>query len=101
MFEIIKTITHVFLPTSLLVIALFCAFHFKKPRIYRSDSAGWLSIKDHPIPEDMRDFIATDGKNVEYIHSPKWGPHGKVYFESYKETFITHWQPLPDIPKKQ
>ncbi len=72
---------------------------FQKDKIYRGFPQGWLDIKTHKIPKDIRHFIATDGKKVEVLSSCTWGPYGEIYFSSYDKSFVTHWQPLPDVPK--
>lgn len=71
---------------------------FKKEKIYRGYPQGWLDIKSNPIPKDIKNFIATDGKTVEVIYMCTWGPYGEIYFNRYDKTFVTHWQLLPDVP---
>jgi hypothetical protein len=82
--------------TCLLLISHF----YHKDKIYRYPSDKWLEIKEHPIPDDIRGFLATDGKTVDYCYTIKWAPHGKIYFSEYSKTYISHWMPLPDVPEK-
>lgn len=85
-------------------LIFFCCsigiYFFQKEKIYRYTGNGWLDVKEYPIPDDARNFIVTDGKNVDCQYSIKWSPHGKIYFSEYQKTFVTHWQPLPDVPKE-
>lgn len=97
--EIIKTIANVLWMPIIMFFLMFGIIYFQKERIYRSFPSGWLDIKKYPIPEDIKYFIATDGNTVEYIYGLSWGPYGEVIFDKYKKTYITHWQPLPDLPK--
>jgi len=73
---------------------------FQKDKIYRCPSNEWIDIKKHPIPNDIRGFIATDCKKVDYLYEIIWGPYGEVYFNKYNKTYVTYWQALPDVPKK-
>lgn len=89
-----------FICLSIFIFALgYQKYYLNKQGYYRCSTTGWLSVKDHPIPEDIRGFIATDGNKVEYIYGLEWGPYGKVFMNKYEKTFITHWQPLPEPPK--
>lgn len=97
--EVIYAICQILLPSALIGIIIASVHYIHKDKIYRSNSTGWLSVKEYPIPEDIRDFLATDGNKVVCLYKPKWGPHGKVHFGEYDKTHITHWQPLPDVPK--
>lgn len=65
-----------------------------------SPTSGWMDIKKHPIPKDIRGFLGSDGKKVDYIYSVTWGPYGEVIFNNYDKTYITHWQALPQPPEK-
>lgn len=97
--EIIKCVFYTILPACIVMFCLSGIFYFQKDRIYRQNSTGWLDIKKNPIPEDIREFIATDGKTVECKFSVQWGRYGEVIFNNHKKTYITYWQPLPDVPK--
>lgn len=61
---------------------------------------GWMNINEYPIPEDIRDFLATDGKEVSHMYMINYNSQGKARFNIYKESYITHWQPLPSPPKE-
>ncbi len=99
--DIIKIIGYTILPYALgAFLGCSAIYLFQKEKIYRISSIGWLDIKKHPIPHDIRGFIGTDGKKVDYIYLVKWGPYGEVFFSEYNRTYITHWQPLPDLPEK-
>jgi len=84
------------------VAAIFfsgAVYIFQKDKIYRGFPEGWLDVKTHKIPKDIICFIATDGKKVDIIYQCNWAPYGEIYFNRYKNTYVTHWQPLPDAPK--
>lgn len=101
-YEIINSVFGCLIIPSLTFCFLFTGIYFyKKEKIYRYTTTDWLEIKKYPIPKDIRGFIATDGKKVEHIHSITWGPYGEVIFNKYDETYLTHWMPLPDVPKKE
>lgn len=106
MMEIIKNISNVlwlFVPACTIFIALTIHIRCKQPKIYRIPSQGWLHIKENPIPIDIKEYIASDGKEVSIKYDIKWGPRGEIYYKnnSYSNEFsyITHWQPLPDLPE--
>lgn len=106
--EIIKNIVYtlwVFVPFYLIFITLIVYTRYQQPKVYRIKSSGWLDIKNYPIPEDIEGFLATDGKKVDYKYNIQWGPYGNVIFrKSYsndKISYITHWQPLPDLPERK
>src|SRR5271169_6447531 len=80
--------------------AILIMHFFQKQKIYRYPTSDWMNIEHQPIPDDIRGFLATDGKTVEYCYFIKWAPHGKIYFSEYNKTYISHWMPLPDVPKK-
>lgn len=102
MIENINIIFRALLIPSFTFCFLFTGIYFyQKEKIYRYPSNDWLDIKKYPIPKDIRGFIATDGKKVEYLFFIKWGPYGEIFFDYNKETYITHWQPLPDLPKQK
>lgn len=82
------------------LIAAICIYLFQKEKVYRYPATGWMDVKTYPIPEDIRNFIATDGKEVDVIYAPSWGPHGKVLFQKYSNTYVKYWQPLPEAPNK-
>lgn len=94
---------------SYIISGLFCGsllivydiFFKKKQKIYRYPSAGWMDINKFPLPEDIKDYLATDGKDICHFYMPKYDSNGKTYFCSYDKTYITHWQPLPEAPNKK
>jgi Protein of unknown function (DUF551) len=98
--EAINEISKVMLPAA--VVALFMGgfLFLQKDRIYRQPSVGWLDVKTHKIPEDIKGFLATDGKKVDSKYQPEWGPNGEAIFNRYEKTYVTHWQPFPEPPKK-
>lgn len=94
-------VTTTLLPAFVMITCVILCIHFfQKERIYRYPASNWMRLEDHPIPEDIRGFIATDGQTVDYKYTLNWAPHGKIYFSEYNKTYITHWMPLPDAPKK-
>lgn len=98
--EIMKYMSVTLLSGALPFFLVAAGVHFlNKEKKYRFPGTGWLNIKEVPLPEDLKDYIATDGKKVEYKSSIRWAPYGKVYFCEYDKTYITHWQPFPDVPK--
>jgi len=97
--EIIRAILYTILPACIMVFCISGVFYFQKDRIYRGYPSGWLDIKKHSIPDDVRGFLGTDGKRVEYLYIVRWGPYGQIIFSEYDKTYLTHWQPLPDLPE--
>ena len=87
------------LPLTLIPLIMWGSLFFLwKDRVYRYRAQGWLDIKTHPISDDIRGFIATDGKKVDYLYLVEWGPYGEVLFNSYDKTYVKYWQPLPEAP---
>ena len=102
MYEIFKVISEcLFIPVLTFFLAITAIYFFQKEKIYRYECNTWLDIKSNPIPKDIKGFIATDGKYVDYIYIINWGPYGEIYFNFRKDTYVTYWQPLPDAPKKE
>jgi Protein of unknown function (DUF551) len=85
----------------ILTCVILCIYFFQKEKIYRYPSDKWLPIKEYPIPKDIRGFIGTDGKKVDYVYQVTWAPYGEIFFNTYDKTYITHWMPLPDAPKNK
>lgn len=88
----------------LLMIATFFFLGFivgsfsKRPKIYRFSATGWLKVKDYPIPEEIKEFIATDGEDVSRERGITYNSKGNPIM-GYDQKIITHWQALPDVPK--
>lgn len=101
-FKYILNLLWMFVPACIIILTLSIHDRYKQPKIYRVQSSGWLDIKTHPLPKDIKGYLATDGKEVDYKYSVEWGPYGDVYYrKSYytdKHTYITYWQPMPDLP---
>ncbi len=94
-----------FVPACLIYLTLSIHERYKRPKIYRVKSTGWLDIKTHPLPKGIKGFIATDGYEVDHKYGVEWGPYGDIFYKkSYfddKHTYITHWQPMPDVPNNK
>jgi hypothetical protein len=98
--NIVNSISLTIIPGTLIFLILSCYSFYNKDKIYRYHEKGWMDVNEYKIPEDIKGFLATDGKKVQHIYYPSWGPHGKVIFNSYDKTYVTHWQPLPSPPKE-
>jgi len=100
MIETIYTLGICLLPASVCVFLIWAGFHLLwKEKTYRSPAQGWLDIRVYKIPDDIKEYIATDGKEVSTKYGITWGPHGEIIFSSYDKTYIKFWQPLPEAPK--
>lgn len=99
--ETISKILYTFIPGALIFFCLSVGIYlFSKDKIYRYPSNEWLDVKKVPIPEGIKEYIATDGKRVSHMYSVDWGPHGQIIFCKYDKTYTTHWMPYPDVPQK-
>lgn len=67
----------------------------KRPIVMQCDD--WLKIEDHPLPEDIRDFLAYDGYRVSEAIFPSYNSKGEAMLYSRK---LTHWMPMPEAPKE-
>ena len=63
----------------------------------------WINVKER-LPEngDYNDYLITDGKNCYvccylYIHNVWMSSMGR----SLNDINITHWMPLPELPKEE
>ncbi|MBS0272761.1 MAG: hypothetical protein JSR85_09015 [Proteobacteria bacterium] len=73
---------------------------YKRPRVYRFPSTEWLKVSEHPIPEDIDRFIATDGEKISIEWEPKYNSKGKPIIGN-EQREITEWQALPEAPRKK
>jgi hypothetical protein len=64
-----------------------------RPIVMPSDQ--WLDISS--LSPETRDFIVTDGSEVETCYSPSYDSKGQIKF-GY-ECVATHWMPLPLPPE--
>lgn len=70
------------------------ASNSKEVYVYNPD---WLSINNHPITEQMKNYIVCDeDKNVFEVESVSYNSKGKPIYNNRK---ITHWIPMPRPPK--
>lgn len=69
---------------------------------------SWVSVKER-LPEDEQKILYTDG---EEVYSGKYdansrrsfdliGAGGWEWEEMYEPEEITHWMPVPELPKKE
>lgn len=98
--KIINVASVTIFPCAVIFLLCMSMIYYNKEKIYRYPSNGWMSVNEYIIPEDIRDFLVTDGKTVKTIYSPKWEPHGKVIFNETEKTYVTYWQPFPEPPKQ-
>lgn len=97
----LNILSRIILPGLSIIFITSALFFYTKEKKYCYDTNGWLDIKKYPIPEDIGDFFATDGKEVKHFYTPRWGPHGEVLFSDYsKKSYVKYWLPMPSIPSK-
>lgn len=63
------------------------------------ESDMWRPIALSPLPEDIDDYICTDGKRVLHQSYVKYNSKGLPTM-GWRDTLITHWMPLPQPPKE-
>lgn len=56
----------------------------------------WISVEER-LPEEHTDVIVTDGSNVAYCR--KYGDG--FYTNIGKCCNVTHWMPIPELPKEE
>lgn len=59
---------------------------------------GWISVKDKMPDKNNIEYLVTDGnyyKILRFIDN-KWQIG---YLDHWCDEFITHWMPLPNLPK--
>ena len=56
----------------------------------------WISVEDR-LPEEHTDVIVTNGSNVAYCI--KYGDG--FYTNIGKWCYVTHWMPIPELPKEE
>lgn len=73
---------------------------------WMQEQDNWISVKDK-LPEKSKSVIilrtCPDVVTVGYIHERGYWIISNMYGSTYKENhmhFVTHWQPLPEPPKK-
>jgi hypothetical protein len=98
--DIIKSASIALFPGVLTLFIISSIIFYQKDKIYRYQSTEWFDVKKYPIPKDIKGFIGTDGKKVQYIAYIEWAPYGEIFFDKYDKTILTHWHPLPDVPNK-
>lgn len=103
--DILQFLIYTLVPALILPCLLFFGFYIsdliKKKKVVRYPSKEWLLLTENPIPQKVEgEILASDGKKVKYIDRIRWAPHGKIWFEEYDKTFVTHWMPMPEAPTK-
>lgn len=85
----------------MVIYALMTNYTFKKlyTRPFVMPTDKWLDVNEHPIPDNLNWFLATDGEKVCHIYQPGYNKLGKVIM-TYERTVVTHWMPMPLPPKK-
>ena len=85
-------------------IIIFCALLFftgfvvgstyKRKKVYRFPSTEWLKVSEHPIPEEIGEFIATDGQLVSAEYKVKYNSHGKpvMGYDNGPVFFLDRWK---------
>jgi hypothetical protein len=99
--EILNQISSALLPGVVIFFIASSIILYQKEKIYMSPSSEWVDVKKHPIPKDIRCFLGTDGKKVEYFYTVQWGPYGEIIFNNYEKTYLTHWQAMPCPPENK
>jgi len=59
----------------------------------------WVDISEIPVPNDLEQFIFTDGEIVKCYSSIRYNKFGQVIFH-YDDKVATHWMALPTPPGK-
>ncbi len=87
---------------SILIIPtlLFGIHYFLKTPVARYPDNGWMKVEEYPLPDDIKEYLGTDGNEVRTMYGINWGPHGKIIFSEYNKTYLKYWQPFPLPPNK-
>ncbi len=80
------------------IFSIWFSFFKKRNKVYRYPAQGWLDIEKHPLPEDLKGFISSDGQEIMMENYIDYSPTGRPYFCKYEKTYIKFWQPLPEAP---
>jgi hypothetical protein len=97
--EIINAISVMLMPAAIIIFVAGGITFYHKQKVYRIEPTGWLSVEEHQIPKDIKDYLGTNGREVKHFYKVQWGPHGKIWYDTDK-TYITHWQAFPDVPNQ-
>lgn len=57
----------------------------------------WISSEER-VPDDANDVICTDGKDMFFAWYSK---NLNGWFCYFNKKTVTHWMPLPELPKKE
>ena len=64
---------------------------------------NWISVADR-LPEEGKDVLCAGSGGSQYVTSwvsdDKWVDRECSYHKKVFLTCVTHWQPLPELPKK-
>lgn len=69
-----------------------------------SKDTGWVSVKER-LPEEEICVLVTDGEHIEIASYIIISSYGKTewtinsFFDDITGVEITHWMPLPELPK--
>lgn len=78
----------------------------KKSIIILSPDIGeWIELRsDHyEYLKNLDDFLITNGEEIEVAHRLVFDVNSRPLYNVYsrKPSFITHWRPMPQPPKKK
>jgi hypothetical protein len=62
---------------------------------------NWISVKDKLPVEIEKDYLVTDGENIDVYWWKKLRTKEKWIWNDRDEFFdfnVTHWMPLPELP---
>ena len=74
-------------------------YYIRRKKIYLSQYPDWLFISEHPIPDDIKEYLCTDGNEVYQTAFKRYNKYGQL-LSPYSDTRkVIAWMPIPETPK--
>ncbi len=71
-------------------------------RITGGRASGWVSVQDRlPEPDEQVLFLTGSGETIAGYSVLEDGDWWQARHSSWGTSAVTHWQPLPSVPKER
>ena len=91
------------------IMILYALSHIRNNRttniVLSPDIGEWIELRPehYEYLKNLEDFLITNGEKVEVAQRVVFDVSGRPLYSVYSRepSFITHWRPMPQPPKKK